>query len=306
MQKSLHVTFWGTRGSLPTPGRMTEKYGGNTPCVSVRHENSLVIIDAGTGIRLLGIELAQAIAAGTAPTEIHLFLSHTHWDHIQGLPFFEPAFIPGVKLNIYGSPAREKVLENILEGQMDTHYFPIDMTMFAADLTIHEISSDVIEIGDLKLDWQEQVFHPGGCVRYRVRLGSRTMVYASDIELDQMTNPPENFAQDPQWGHIDLDERKRLLQQFADFIRDADLLIGDGQYSENDYPKKRGWGHSSVPVLADTAVEAGVKDLAVFHHEPRTTDSMVDEYARVYGRRYREVCSRFNLYWAREGMTIAV
>jgi phosphoribosyl 1,2-cyclic phosphodiesterase len=285
---------------------MTEKYGGNTPCVSIEHQDSLVIIDAGTGIRLLGIELAKAVNAGKHLKKIHLFLSHTHWDHIQGLPFFEPAFIPGVQMHIYGSPAREKVLENILEGQMDTHYFPIDMSMFNATLEIHEINAKAIEIGDLRLDWQEQIFHPGGCARYRIRLGDRTMVYASDIELDQMTDPPENFQADPQWGHLDLEERARLLAEFKDFIRGADLLIGDGQYSETEYTNRRGWGHSSIPTVAEIAIESEVKQLAVFHHEPRTSDSQIDDYGRTYGRRFRTKETSFNLFWAREGMTIAV
>ena len=300
------LTFWGTRGSIPTPGRATEKYGGNTSCVSIRVGDLQIVIDAGTGIRNLGLELARDIKAGRCPKTIYLFLTHTHWDHIQGLPFFTPAFMKGVKIVIFGSPSREKLLENILEGQMDRHYFPIEMSMFHADLDIQEITRESMTLGDLTIDWQEQVFHPGGCVRYRFTHGDRKFVFASDVELDQIYAPPQNWADDPMWGGVDLDERKRLAKEFDEFIHGAELLIGDGQYVAQDYPSRVGWGHTSIPMLAQVAYQAKVKQLAIFHHDPDSTDKILDECQRGFNQAYSTRNPGMSIFWSREGLTIAV
>ena len=133
---SVFVTFWGTRGSISTPGSSTEKYGGNTPCVSYRYADTDIILDAGTGIRNLGLELE----AREEKLNLHLLLSHTHWDHIQGLPFFQPAYLPNTKISIYGSPSKGNFLEGILSRQMDINYFPVDMNAFKATISIAEIT----------------------------------------------------------------------------------------------------------------------------------------------------------------------
>jgi ribonuclease BN (tRNA processing enzyme) len=264
------------------------------------------LASAGTGIRNLGLDLAREIKAGKGPKLINLFLTHTHWDHIQGLPFFTPAFMKGIKIVIYGSPSREKLLQNILEGQMDRHYFPVEMSMFHADLDIKEISKESMTIGDLTIEWQEQVFHPGGCVRYRFTTGTRKFVFASDVELDQMYAPPKNWDEDPMWGDIGLDERKRLATEFSEFVEGAELLIGDGQYVAQDYPARVGWGHTSIPMLAQVAHRAQVKQLAVFHHDPDSTDKIVDECQRGFNQAYSSRSPGMSIFWAREGLTIAV
>ncbi|MBW2610202.1 MAG: MBL fold metallo-hydrolase, partial [Deltaproteobacteria bacterium] len=135
-QAKMLVSFWGTRGSVSTPGRITEKYGGNTPCVSVRCEDIQIIFDAGTGIRNLGVELLEEIRSEARPLLLHLFLSHTHWDHIQGLPFFMPSYYKDTKLIIYGSPHKGRFLASILKEQMDYDYFPVSMSSFVADIDI--------------------------------------------------------------------------------------------------------------------------------------------------------------------------
>jgi phosphoribosyl 1,2-cyclic phosphodiesterase len=291
----LLVTFWGTRGSISTPGRITEKYGGNTPCVSVRYQDIHIIFDAGTGIRNLGLELIEEFKKEGNSIPLHLFLSHTHWDHIQGFPFFEPSYEKDTKLTIYGSPHKERFLDSILEGQMDSDYFPVSMSEIEADISIKEISENIISFGPLILDWQEQIYHPGGSVRYRLSINGKKIVYATDVELDRMFNATD-----------DSDENISPTQDYINFVYNADLLIADGQYTEEEYTDKVGWGHSSIPVILDLAHQAQVKQLAIFHHDPQHSDKFLDKLWIENRSKYRLKDRRMEIFWAREGMTIAV
>ena len=289
------VTFWGTRGSISTPGRMTEKYGGNTPCITVRHQETIVILDAGTGIRNFGLDLEQEPEKRGDPLSLHLFLSHTHWDHIQGLPFFQPAYNKETRLTIYGSPNKERFLASILKGQMDYDYFPVSLSDFAADISIWEISSEVIDLGPITVDWQEQVHHPGGSVRYRLHVNGKKIVYATDVELNQI------FC-----GGDDREKSDALCREYLDFVQGADLLIADGQYTEQEYLSKMGWGHSSVPVVLEVASRAKVKQLAIFHHDPQHSDRFLDELWMKKRSEYPPEKHDMDLFWAREGLTISV
>jgi phosphoribosyl 1,2-cyclic phosphodiesterase len=289
-----YLTFWGTRGSIPTPGSTTEKYGGNTPCISVRFRDTEIILDAGTGIRNLGIHLAKEIERSAENKRLNLFLSHTHWDHIQGLPFFSPAYMPETKLAIYGSPKKESFLEAILSHQMDINYFPVEMNALAAEISIEEISEETIHLGDMDIDWQEQVVHPGGCVRYRLCAAGKKIVYATDIELDKITEGSN------------LKDAAKLLAEYREFIHGADLLIADGQYTAAEYPKKEGYGHTSIPTLVGIANEEKVKQLAIFHHDPVHSDTMLDKLWKNLAPQFASQDTPMNLFWAREGMTIAI
>jgi len=287
------ITFWGTRGSIPTPGRITEKYGGNTPCVGVRHKDIHIILDAGTGIRNLGLELTdERTSEGLS---LHLFLSHTHWDHIQGLPFFQPAYIKDTRLSIYGSPQKEHFLASILKGLMDFEYFPVGMSSFSADITIKEISKEPIELGGLTIDWQEQVYHPGGSVRYRLSVEGKKIIYATDVELNHIFHPDGGSQ-----------EHKALAEDYLHFISHADLLIADGQYTDQEYESKVGWGHSSIELLLDVAYQAQVKQLVVFHHDPQHSDTFLDELWMKHRSRYHSPDRKMDIFWAREGLTLAV
>ncbi|MEW6669992.1 MAG: MBL fold metallo-hydrolase [Thermodesulfobacteriota bacterium] len=294
-EAKVHVTFWGTRGSISTPGRSTEKYGGNTPCVSVRCGETTVILDAGTGIRNLGIDLMEEFEGLGRGLPLHLFLSHTHWDHIQGLPFFQPSYIRDAKLTIYGSPNKERFLASILKGQMDFEYFPVSMSAFAADITIQEISEEVIHLGPIVVDWQEQICHPGGSVRYRLTQQNKRIVYATDVELDYLFGLGETTR-----------DKKDLGDAYREFVRGADLLIADGQYSGPEYPSKVGWGHSSIPVLLEVASQCGVKQLAVFHHDPQHSDKFLDDLWAKSRFKYGSEEHRTEVFWAREGLTLAI
>lgn len=294
-QNKMLVSFWGTRGSISTPGRITEKYGGNTPCVSVRYNDIQIIFDAGTGIRNLGLELLEEIENGGKPDSLHLFLSHTHWDHIQGLPFFQPSYNKDTKLTIYGSPNKERFLASILQEQMDYEYFPVSFAEFSADIRIKEITEDVLTFGPLTVGWEEQIFHPGGSVRYSVSLDSKKIVYATDVELNRIFESVQS-----------VEEAKELAQQYSSFIENADLLIADAQYTEEEYHEKIGWGHTSISTILDIAYDAKVKQLAMFHHDPQHSDKFLDEVWLKNRSKYRSTNRKMDIFWAREGITLAI
>jgi phosphoribosyl 1,2-cyclic phosphodiesterase len=291
----MYVTFWGTRGSISTPGRTTEKYGGNTPCVSVQHQDTNIILDAGTGIRALGLQLAKQLEGKKDNLSLHLFLSHTHWDHIQGLPFFEAAYIKGTELVIYGSSKKGRFLESILKRQMDVDYFPLGLSEMAAEIKIQEISEETISLGSVVVDWEEQIFHPGGSVRYRLTAGSKRVAYATDVELDRIVRP--------EYRDSDSDA---FVEDYLNFVQGVDLLIADGQYADEEYPKKKGYGHTSIPVIMELAEKANVKQLAIFHHEPQHSDKILDSMWKECQAKYGEADNSLNVFWAREGMTLAL
>ena len=293
MSKFAEVTFWGTRGGISTPGRATEKYGGNTPCVSIAVGDVIFILDAGTGIRALGNDLIMA--GGMRNKELHLFLTHTHWDHIQGLPFFVPAYMKGTRITIYGSSSKGGFLEQILRGQMDYDYFPVDLSSLPSELNIVEIEDDCLAIGDVKISWQEQIYHPGGCVRYRFDIAGRSIVFASDVELNQC------FGKD-----YPTDEERKHAQDYLKFVQGADLLIGDGQYTAEQYPSRITWGHTSMELLMEIAHRAGVKRLAVYHHDPDHSDVMLDEFWNQFNPMYAQAQPPMQVFFAREGMTVPV
>jgi len=291
----MYVSFWGTRGSISTPGRTTEKYGGNTPCVFVQYQDTNIIFDAGTGIRGLGLQLAEQLEDKKDNLSLHLFLSHTHWDHIQGLPFFEVAYIKGTELVIYGSSKKGRFLESILKRQMDVDYFPLGLSEMAAEIKIREISEETISLGSVVVDWQEQIFHPGGSVRYRLTAGGKKVVYATDVELDHMFGPGLKDA-----------NSDRALMDYLDFIQGVDLLIADGQYTEEEYHEKVDWGHTSIPVILELAEKANVKQLAIFHHDPQHSDKILDSLWHECHAGTGDPESRMNVFWAREGMTLPI
>jgi phosphoribosyl 1,2-cyclic phosphodiesterase len=289
------VTFWGTRGSVSTPGRITEKYGGNTPCVTISHQDTTIIVDAGTGIRNLGLELLREGNGKGAPLTLHLFLSHTHWDHIQGLPFFQPAYMENTRLTIYGSSKKERFLDSVLKGQMDYEYFPVAMSALTADIHIQEMGTERISLGSFEIDLEEQVYHPAGSVRYGFSIHGKRIVFATDVELDLIFGNGNKSR-----------EEKSHAEQYLRFIHGVDLLIADGQFTEEEYTARIGWGHSSIPVILEAASKAEVKQLAIFHHDPQHSDKFLDEIWMKYRTRCHLDDRDMDLFWAREGLTVAI
>ena len=290
------ITFWGTRGSISTPGRITEKYGGNTPCVAVTYEGTNIILDAGTGMRPLGIELVEEFYREERPaSSFHLFLSHTHWGHIQGIPYFLRGFMEDAKLTIHGSPHKERYIESVLKNQMDSGYFPVSMSDVGADISIQDISEEVITLGPVVVDWQEQYLHPGGSLRYRLNVNGKKIVYATDVELNLIFDPDSNEP-----------DKEVLAQEYRDFIYEADLLIADGQYTEEEYSTRVGWGHTSISLLLEIASQSKVKQLAVFHHDPQHSDRFLDALSIESRSKYPFEEGEMDVFWAREGITLAI
>ena len=248
MSPALEVQFWGTRGSLPSPGPTTARYGGNTSCVEVRAGGQRLIFDAGTGIRELG---RQIMGQPRAP--LHLFFSHYHWDHIMGFPFFTPIFVPGHEVQIYGETKNGQSVLEILSGQMHPPYFPIKWDMVKATVTGHAlVPGAVVTLGDVTVR-ATRLNHPQGSLCYRVERAGRAVVYATDVE-----------------------HGSKLDDDFVSFIAGADLLVMDCSYTEDDYPGHEGWGHATWEAAARFAQAGGVEQLAIFHHLPERTDPEVD------------------------------
>jgi phosphoribosyl 1,2-cyclic phosphodiesterase len=270
---SLRARFWGVRGSIPTPQLENLHFGGNTACIEVSSGQERVIFDAGSGLRALGQCMMKE--AGGGPIETKIFLTHFHWDHIQGIPFFAPIYGPPNHVSfLSGSTGRN--LEETLEGQMARPYFPIDFDQVAARRDFHQIevggvfcTSDLI-IRPFPLN------HPNGASGYRIESGGAVIVYATDYE------------------HGD----EKLDAELAEHAKDADLLICDAQYTPEEYETHRGWGHSTWVNAVAVAKEAHAKQLVLFHHDPVHDDAFMS-------RIVNDACEEFeNTTAAWEGLTL--
>ncbi len=290
------VRFWGTRGSIASPGPETVRYGGNTPCVEVRTADGVVIIlDCGTGARKLGLSLAQA-----GPVRAHLFVGHTHSDHIQGLPFFVPAFLAGSQLTIYGPAGIDRSLPGAIGGQMEYTYFPVPMNDLPARLDFDELEEEEFFIDGVRVHTQ-YLNHTAPCLGYRIEADGATLVYATDHEPNSTSlwrpdRPAASF--DP--SHILHPNDAR----HAEFLRDADLVIHDAQYVSGEYRSKLGWGHSTVEYATDIAIAADVKHLALFHHDPTRTDDALDSLHEEVAARVAQADVDLQVYMASEGMEL--
>lgn len=293
------VTFWGTRGSIPTPGAQTARYGGNTPCVAVEaggsadRDGSLVILDAGTGIRALGRELVER-QNGAVQAEI--LLSHAHWDHIQGLPHFKPFFAPGNAVRIWGSRQGTTSLEAILRQQMDPAVFPVPLDALSAKLTVQQVEPGEFTVGAF-LVRAFRLRHPGTTLGYRLTPSSAadakgpSMAYITDNELGS----GGRYNTPPTW-------RKELVT----FLAGVDLLIHDAMYTPEELAEHRGWGHSTFEEAVALAGDAGVKRLVLFHHEPEHGDEAIDALVAAARRQARVKGLPAEVVAAQEGMTLTL
>lgn len=325
----MKVKFWGVRGSIPTPGPKTMNIGGNTACLEIlpgggRH----FIIDMGTGIRELGMDMMGRGNIGKV--NAHIFLSHTHWDHIHGFPFFVPAFIPGNRLRIYGpvNSLNEK-LEDIVSGQMKYSYFPVPLDHMASSMEFHELKEGPpFEVEGVKVT-AKYLNHPILVLGYRFEYNGKVVVTEFDTEPysnifkeeesgddmddflfgngggDSDGNSGDSEAADEESmaeGSRVADEMNRRVIEFA---RDADLLIFDAQYTTEEYPAKVGWGHSTFDDAIDVATKANVKRLAFFHHEPTRPDEALEAIEKECQKKVLKMGRKdVHVFMAREGMEI--
>jgi phosphoribosyl 1,2-cyclic phosphodiesterase len=284
------IRFWGTRGSIATPGPATTKYGGNTACTEVRCGDQLLILDAGTGIRVLGDSLLGEFQK--RPIKGHIFIGHTHWDHIQGFPFFAPAYNPSNDFAIYSLHGAEKPLEKVFRGQMDNDYFPVLLNEMKANLKFCELDR-AVDLGETQVSY---IFlnHPGLAVGFRISYGGRSLVYLSDHENYGRLAPNGGPSPNP----LDL--------EIARFAENADLLISEAQYTEEEYALKKGWGHSTFLDVLERAAQAKVKRLAIFHHDPSHNDAFLDGIQEFCQQTIADQNYAFTSFMAQEGASIEI
>ena len=305
----MKVKFWGVRGSIPCPGPLTVKYGGNTLCVELYFEElkRRIIIDAGTGIRELGNDLIQ----NGFPENLHqteIFLTHTHWDHIQGFPFFTPIYFPDTKLRVYGPVTYEDdSLESILGGQWVYRYFPVRQVQLAAAIEYIDLKESSYDLDDGIQLTTRYLNHPLLCLGYRFEYAGKVFCTAYDTEPYQ--NVFSTDPEDPAFDASMAQEAEQVVneenQRLESFFSDADLLIHDTQYTQAEYETSRlGWGHSSYEHAVAAATRSKVKRLALFHHEPGRTDAELDELEKTYCRPHGG--GNTDIFFAREGMEIEV
>lgn len=285
-----HIKFWGVRGSVPTPGAATVRYGGNTSCVEVRADGEIIVLDAGTGIRPLGLELAREFDG--AAINMTLLITHTHWDHIQGFPFFLPAYERKNTIRVLGFEGARQGLASTLAGQMESPYFPIALQQMPGNVVIEELQSFDFKIGAVHAT-AATVNHPGIAVGYRLATSAGTVVYMPDNE------PFHEDQNGYDRERIDLQNRKVI-----EFIKGADVLIIDSQYDSDEYSTHIGWGHGCVDEVVRLGMLGEVKRLYLFHHDPGHDDARID--AMVEHARKLAKGSGMEVYAAKEGEEVGI
>ena len=283
----MRVRFWGTRGSIAKPGPGTIRFGGNTSCVEVRTAGgTLLVLDCGTGAHGLGQAL---VAERTTPYRGHILFTHTHWDHIQGFPFFAPLFLEGDEWDVYAPRGLRESLRDTLAGQMQYTYFPVSLEQFAAAVRYHDLVEGVFTIGDVRVT-ARYLNHPALTLGYRLEADGVTVVYATDHE------PHSRALADGGRGELTGEDRRH-----AEFLAGADLVIHDSQYTAAEYPTKVGWGHSTIESVVTVSLAAKARRLALYHHDPMRDDEQVGYLVQAA---QQQAGSSLEVLAAAEGMTL--
>jgi ribonuclease BN (tRNA processing enzyme)/CheY-like chemotaxis protein len=288
----MKVRFWGTRGSISKAGKETLRYGGNTSCVELRSAaGTIIALDCGTGAQGLGQELLRD---GDAAKRGHILVSHTHWDHIQGFPFFGPLFHAGNEWDIYGPRGLDSSLREALSGQMQYTYSPITLNHLGAEIHYHDLVEGTFEVGNVVVHAQ-YMNHSALTLGYRLEADGTTVVYATDHEPHSLKRGVNGYR--ASGGEDD---------RHAEFAADADLLIHDAQFTAEEYPAKRGWGHSTIEYVVDVALAGAVRRLALFHHDPMRDDDSLDLLLDRARERVIRMGGSLDVFAATEGESLDV
>lgn len=263
VKKEIVVGFWGVRGTLPVPNKNTIRYGGNTSCIAIEFPNNqFFIFDAGTGIKELSNHLTKKLKF---PISAKIFISHPHWDHINGFPFFNPFYVQGNDFEIYGADHHSISFEDLIAHQMDSVYFPVTLQQFSAKLNFHSISEEEFEIEGIHIQTM-LLNHPGRCLGFRIVYKNKIICYVTDNELYLENSSSFN---------------KFNQNKIVKFISNADILIMDATYTDEQYQQKIHWGHSCISRVIDIADAAKVKLLCLHHHDPDQFDDDIDKKVEI-------------------------
>ncbi len=275
----MKITVWGCRGSLPSPGPEKNKYGGNTSCVQVEHNDTCVILDGGSGIQRLGVSI------NTKYKEVHILLTHLHLDHIMGMGFFLPLYNPDVDVHIWGPASTVETFLNKLRRYFSAPLFPVRLTELPKHPIIHELGNSEFYIDDIKIN-SNYICHPSPTLAYRLSHGDKDFAYIPDHEVALGS---ANFPNEPEWT------------SGYDIVKNVDLLFHDSQYKQEEYNKRKGWGHSTIKHTVEFAKMCNVKKLALFHHDPLHTDDQLEKFLADFKQDYKtefpvELCAEGNVY----------
>jgi phosphoribosyl 1,2-cyclic phosphodiesterase len=284
------ITLWGSRGSSPTPGGRFIRHGGHTSCLTLSHDGAQFVFDAGSGIREFGRALMEE-----PPRQLHVFITHTHWDHIQGFPFFPPAYTPGYEIEIFGARGLHKPLKSVFKGQLDSEYFPVQMDAMRAHLKFHHLQDNPVNIEGVKISWVH-ANHPGVTLGYKIEVEGKSIAWFPDNEFLR--------------GHLDpLDDLTRespAVKEYLpmiDFLSGVDLLFHEAQYTDEEYVHKVGWGHSSVGNACLLAHLAGVKRWIITHHDPNHDDAFLEGKLNITRRLLARLGSPVQVTHGYDGLT---
>lgn len=296
-----YLRFWGVRGSYAAPFATHLKVGGNTSCVEVRADDHVLICDAGTGIIPFGNELLQQ----TKVRELLIILTHYHWDHVCGLPFFVPAFIPDWKISFFGPGDDSAEIRKHVSAQMRAPYFPVGTESWLANINYIEPNHNGLSHGPISIEYSN-VHHPGTTYGYRIKVNGKTVIYISDNECKFIEKSVHQrraeFNEEEQTLYDDMIQEEH--QSELDLIKGADILIHDAQYTPEDYERKRGWGHSCYIDTINMAIDAGVKELYLYHHDPNYNDDAIDVIYQHAEKIIKEKNSSMKCHVAKEGLKV--
>jgi len=293
-----YLKFWGVRGSIPTPGPQTSRYGGNTPCLELNYDGeNFFILDAGSGIRALG----QHLMTLGKSIKSHIFISHMHWDHIQGIPFFVPAFIPGNEFTFHGAQEADMKLEDILSDQMNPVNFPVQIDEMSSKFVFENLYEGNYEFNGIKVETL-YLNHPGYALGYKFYVNGKAVVYISDNEPYPVYPNTSQDTDNPDEIQIVEDNNQRLIN----FAKDTHIFVHDAQYTPEEYKTKYQWGHSPYDYTVKVAMEANVNTLVLFHHDPVHDDDFIDKMIDSAKKISWQSGSNMKIIGAREGLELSL